>query len=307
MKKYYRVLLGGSNAVAAQCFAGRYIAADFGIDEDVSRKLPDDWRVFNKQFIPVFLAKHPEKSNISAGLACGSLWMIGKGIKPGDIVLCANGEGGYRVGEVQGDYDYTPGQPLPHRRSVNWIGNIARSSMSMALRKSCGSSVTVAGITGHRAEIESLLGTPSARSAAPADPEIQAPNAFAMETHIKAFLVTNWQQTILATDFDIYEAAGEQISRPDTGDAGTIDILALSKDGKRLLVVKLQHERASDVVLGQLLCSMGFVKEQIARPDQTVEGMIIALEDDQQLRWALLSVPTISFYRYEVSFRLVKG
>ena len=52
---------------------------------------------------------------------------------------------------------------------------------------------------------------------------------------------------------------------------------------------------------------MGFVREQIAENDQAVEGVIIALEDDQKLRWALMSVPSISFYRYEVSFKLVKA
>ena len=51
---------------------------------------------------------------------------------------------------------------------------------------------------------------------------------------------------------------------------------------------------------------MGFVKDQIAEADQAVEGAIIALEDDQKLRWALMAVPQISFYRYEVSFKLLK-
>jgi restriction system protein len=49
---------------------------------------------------------------------------------------------------------------------------------------------------------------------------------------------------------------------------------------------------------------MGYVKEQVAENDQTVEGAIIALEDDQKLRWALLAVPSISFYRYDISFKL---
>jgi restriction system protein len=41
--------------------------------------------------------------------------------------------------------------------------------------------------------------------------------------------------------------------------------------------------------------------------DQTVRGVVIALEDDQRLRRALAMVPAIEFYRYEVSFKLVKG
>jgi len=54
MKKYYRVMLGRKSAFAEQCFAGNFIGADFGITEDLSHNLPDEWRAFNKRFIPVF-------------------------------------------------------------------------------------------------------------------------------------------------------------------------------------------------------------------------------------------------------------
>ena len=58
---------------------------------------------------------------------------------------------------------------------------------------------------------------------------------------------------------------------------------------------------------GRCCATLGFVKEQIAEDDQTVEGAIIALEEDPKMRWALVSVPSISFYRYQVSFKLIKG
>lgn len=128
-----------------------------------------------------------------------------------------------------------------------------------------------------------------------------------MEKHLEAFLVANWEQTVLSKEFSIYEEEGELMGQQYATDAGPIDILALSKDRKRLLIVELKRGRASDVVVGQVLRYMGFVREQIAENDQTVEGVIIALEDDQKLRWALMSVPSISFYRYEVSFKLVKA
>ena len=35
--------------------------------------------------------------------------------------------------------------------------------------------------------------------------------------------------------------------------------------------------------------------------------VIIALDDDQRMRWALMSVPSISFYSYQVSFKLLKA
>lgn len=45
-------------------------------------------------------------------------------------------------------------------------------------------------------------------------------------------------------------------------------------------------------------------KTKIAAPHQTVEGAIIALEDDQKLRWALSAVRDVRFYRYEIKFDL---
>ena len=78
MKNYYRVMLGKKSVFAEQCFAGNFIGTDFGIAEDLSQKLPDEWRAFNKQFIPVFLAGHPDKTKIGAGLACGALWTVSK-------------------------------------------------------------------------------------------------------------------------------------------------------------------------------------------------------------------------------------
>jgi restriction system protein len=59
-------------------------------------------------------------------------------------------------------------------------------------------------------------------------------------------------------------------------------------------------------VVGQLLRYMGFVQEELAEPEQTVRGVVIALQDDQRIRRALAMAPAIEFYRYEVSFKLVK-
>lgn len=309
MKCYYRVMLGQGSMHAQECFSGNFIGTDFDIDQDLSGKLPEEWRQFNKAFIPVFLSKHPEKTKIGAGLACGALWTVSKGIKQGDVVLCPDGSGMYRVGEVTGDYYYASGQVLPHRRKVQWLPTtIARSAMSEALRNSTGSIGTVSNISDYHHEIETFLAEGHATlSVVATDPVIEDPVAFAMEKHLEAFLVSNWNQTDLNKEFSIYEENGELVGQQYATDAGPIDILAVSKDKKRLLVVELKRGRASDVVVGQILRYMGYVKEQIAEPDQTVEGVIIALEDDQKLRWALAAVPFISFFRYQVSFKLVKG
>lgn len=309
-KSYYRVMLGRQSAHVAECLAGGFIGTDFEIHQDLSGQLPEEWRQFNAAFIPVFLANRPDKSRIAAGLACGALWTVSKGIRTGDVVLCPDGTGRYHVGEVQGGYTYAPGQVLPHRRPVKWLPMVIdRAAMSEPLRNSTGSLLTVANISEYHQEIEQFLAAlpgQAAPSIVATDPVVEDPVAFAMEKHLEDFLVKNWAQTELAQDFKIYEEDGELVGQQYGTDAGPIDILAVSKDGQRLLVVELKRGRASDVVVGQILRYMGYVKEQIAEPHQTVEGAIIALDDDQKLRWAIAVVPSIRFYRYQVSFKLIR-
>jgi restriction system protein len=100
---------------------------------------------------------------------------------------------------------------------------------------------------------------------------------------------------------------GEQVGQQFWTDTGPLDILAISKDKKELLVIELKKGRASDVVVGQILRYMGYVQEKLAEKDQLVRGVIIALEDDQRIRRALLMTPAISFYRYRINFSLVKS
>lgn len=301
-------MLGRKSIFAEQCLAGNFIGADFDIAEDLTRNLPEEWRAFNKQFIPKWMALHPGKSKISAGLSCGFMWTVAKGIKKGDMVLCPDGTGVYRVGEVASDYLYSPGQILPHRRTVQWLNvSIDRAGMSEALRNSCGSIGTVSDISGYREELDRLIGGATAPAIISTRPEIEDAASFALEEHLQEFLVKNWPQTELGKQYDIYEEDGEAVGNHYPTDTGPLDILAISKDKKTLLVVELKKGRASDAVVGQALRYMGFVQEQLAEESQKVKGLIIALEDDQRIRRALAVTPNIEFYRYQISFKLVKG
>lgn len=307
MKSYYRVMLGEKSMYAEECIASNCIAAGFIHDQNLKGKLPDQWRTFNKQFIPVFLAAHPEKTKIGAGLACGALWTVSKGIQNGDIVLCPDGTGRYRVGEVNGDYFYESGRPLCHRRPVTWLSvAIDRASMSEALRNSTGSIGTVSNITHHSAEIEKLIGGVSVPKLISTDAMVEDPSSFALEEHLEDFLVKNWANTEFGKDYDIYEEDGEKAQQYQT-DTGPLDILAISKDKKRLLVVELKKGRASDTVVGQTLRYMSYVQDELVESGQSVQGAIVAHEDDAKIRRALAMTPSITFYRYQVSFKLVKA
>lgn len=305
MKSYYLLILGKSSIYAQECFAGNFIGANFDISQDLTGHLPDEWRKFNQMFIPIWLEGHPGKSKIAAGLACGALWTITRGIGIGDIVLCPDGENHYHVCEVVSDYLYVPEGVLPHRRSVRWLDMIInRSDMSEMLRNSSGSVGTVANISHHHEELEKLIGGHLAPVLYSTDETIEDPAAFAMEKHLEDFLVKNWSRSELSKEYEIYTEDGEILGQQYPTDTGPIDILAISKDKKTLLVVELKRGRASDVVVGQILRYMGFVRSELAEEGQNVKGAIIALEDDQRIRRALSVVPDVVFYRYQVSFSL---
>lgn len=73
------------------------------------------------------------------------------------MVLASNGEGGYYVAEIIGNYYYTQGKDLPHRRAVKWLNVvIPRRSMSQKLQNSTGSIGTCCNITKYADELERL-------------------------------------------------------------------------------------------------------------------------------------------------------
>lgn len=300
-------MLGRKSVFAEECFKGNFIGADFLSDINLTGKLPDNWREFNKQFIPIWLKKNPDKTKIAAGLACGMLHTICKGIQKGNIVLCPDGSGSYFVGEVIGDYTYYAGENLPHRRAVQWYPiKIERAAMSESLQRSTGSIGTKSYITNHANEIERLIAGNVPPSIVATDETIEDPSVFALEKHLEDFLVKNWKQTELGKNYDIYEVDGELVGQQYPTDTGNIDILAISKNKKELLVVELKKGRASDNVVGQVQRYMGYVLQELAEKGQKVKGVILALEDDTRIRRALAVTNNIEFYRYQVSFKLFK-
>lgn len=307
MKNYYRIMLGKQSAFAQVAFDEGIIGIHDNFVGDLSGKLPDDWRSFNKGMIPIYQAQYPEKSKVAAGLACGFMWTVCKGILKGDLILSPDGTGVYHVGEVTGDYEYIDAPFIPHRRKVNWTGQrIQRSDMSEALRNSSGSIGTVSNITKYADEIERLIRGEDAPRIITNDETIEDVSAFAMEKHLEHFLVQNWAQTELGKEYDIFTVDGEMVGQQYLTDTGPMDILAIKKDKSELLVVELKRGRAGDAVVGQTLRYMGYALQELAEPQQKVRGVIIALEDDQKIRRALAATPNIDFYRYQVSFKMQK-
>ena len=71
------------------------------------------------------------------------------------------------------------------------------------------------------------------------------------------------------------------------------------------MVIELKKGRASDTVIGQIQRYMGFIKDEVCQNNQTVKGLIIALDDDLRIKRALSVTQNIDFYTYKINFELI--
>lgn len=304
---YYRISSGKKSVYHKEFLEGSFIAVDFNLKQDLTHHHYEDWREFNHLFIPIYLTINPHKSKIAAGLACGMLHTVATVLVQGDIVLIANGSEQYSVGEIISDYYYVPSSHLCHRRKVRWLErSIAKERMSSELQSSIGSAAPVCNLNKYANEIQGLIES-KVVSAEISTLEVNNTAVFALEKHLEDFLVSNWPSTDLGKAYDLLTDEADVIGQQYQTDTGAIDILAVSKDKKTLLVIELKRGRASDVVLGQIQRYMGYVKDELANSGQQVKGLILALEDDLKLRRALSVAHNIEFYRYQVNFKMVKA
>lgn len=129
--------------------------------------------------------------------------------------------------------------------------------------------------------------------------------SFGLERHLQEFLRDNWDKTTLGKTWRIYDEDGD----PEAGyeypcSVGRIDLLARHRTDPRWLVVELKRGQSSDQTVGQVLRYMGWVAHHLAQAGETVEGLVIAQETDDSIRYALSAASGIRLHTYEVSFQL---
>ncbi|WP_201023374.1 endonuclease NucS domain-containing protein [Pseudomonas syringae] len=83
---------------------------------------------------------------------------------------------------------------------------------------------------------------------------------------------------------------------------GPIDILALDSDDS-FVVFELKRGRVADRAIGQISRYMGWIKKNLAK-GKMVKGVIVAKTISSNLRHAVIAVPNVSLFEYQVSFNL---
>ncbi len=173
MKQYNRIMLGEHGKFIQECLDGNYIGASVLPTFDLSA--PADMDAWKEKTMSWYLECYTDKSIGTARNSIGFLWTICYGLKIGDVVLASNGEGGYHVAEITGNYMYVAKDPhFPHRRTVHWLGVvIPRKSMSQKLQNSTGSIGTCCNVTKYADELEQLInGTVPSVVATPSAPHV---------------------------------------------------------------------------------------------------------------------------------------
>jgi restriction system protein len=127
---------------------------------------------------------------------------------------------------------------------------------------------------------------------------------FILEAQLEAFLVRNWKSISWGRLLQICEGPDGKSGHQFVTPIGRLDFLCIDQVTDALVVVELKRGRPSDTVVGQIARYMGYVRSQLAMPGQSVEGLIVAQEADDALRYAVAAFPGLQLMTYQVTFEL---
>ncbi len=105
--------------------------------------------------------------------------------------------------------------------------------------------------------------------------DIENEAQFALESHLEEFIDKNWKSIDFGSALVRYET-DDQNGRQFPAGPWSIDFLCLEKNTGDFVVVELKRGKSSDSTVGQLLRYMSWVKENLAKTNQKVRGIIIA-------------------------------
>ncbi|ACN17029.1 conserved hypothetical protein [Desulforapulum autotrophicum HRM2] len=129
------------------------------------------------------------------------------------------------------------------------------------------------------------------------DTEPENTGEFAYERDLRDFLARNLH--LIEPGLSLY--ADEGMSGIEFPAGGRfIDLLALDGNGD-FVVIELKVSKGYDRVIGQLLCYVNWIRQNLADPEQRVRGFIIAKSISEDLRLATSSLAEVSLFEYELS------
>lgn len=139
------------------------------------------------------------------------------------------------------------------------------------------------------------------------DTEEQAEEAaFRFEVQLRDFIAQNLSAIdVHGQRLKLYSDEEDRIGIEYPTPVGPIDILAVDSAGA-FYVFELKRARSPDHAIGQLTRYMGCLRKQFGS-ERGVNGIIVAREITQSLRYAIAVIPNVSLFEYEVQFKLKRA
>jgi hypothetical protein len=126
---------------------------------------------------------------------------------------------------------------------------------------------------------------------------------FELEKYLEDFTVHNFD-SIFRGQLKLYRDEEGNVGQQYPTDVGPIDILATNASTGDFVVIELKKGKSSDVVVGQTLRYMGWVRDNLCNDGQEVRGRIICKDKDLRLEYALGELPRVDVKFYVVNFHL---
>lgn len=139
---------------------------------------------------------------------------------------------------------------------------------------------------------------------ASANDSVEAVQEFVLEQYLEEFLFSNWDAIDFGRSLELWSPDDRSARQFDASPVGRIDFLARDIETDALVVVELKRAAPADAVVGQTLRYMGWIKENLARAEQRVEGIILAGGADRRLLYASSMVPALRVVHYRIDFRI---
>lgn len=133
---------------------------------------------------------------------------------------------------------------------------------------------------------------------------LEQSSEFVLEAHLEEFLAGNWKSIGWGRPLEIWTGPDGQSGHQFVTPVGRLDFLCCDHQADALIVVELKRGRPSDKVVGQVARYIGYVRTHLAKPGQPVEGLIIAHEADEPLRYAVAALPGLQLMTYAITFQL---
>jgi RecB family endonuclease NucS len=127
---------------------------------------------------------------------------------------------------------------------------------------------------------------------------------FALEAYLEEFILTNWALIDWGRRLELWEDSDGRTGHQFQTPVGRLDLLARDVDTDALVVIELKRGRTSDRVVGQAARYIGWIRNNLAKPGQQVEGIVIAGDADDRLKYAVSAVLGLTVLAYQVSFEL---